>query len=82
MLDPARPDFDRRDGRAGRLHRGALSAILQADARAAADREARGRVQAALRPRRPAACLRTYRSRRRRDCSSSRWDRSTARSRT
>ena len=37
VLDPAGPDLDRRHGRAGSLHRGALPAALQADAGAAAD---------------------------------------------
>ena len=36
VLDPTGPDLDRRHGRTGRLHRGALSATLQADAGTAA----------------------------------------------
>ena len=38
VLDPAEPDLDRRHGRAGSLHRGALPRALQADAGAAPDR--------------------------------------------
>ena len=47
-----RAGLHRRDGRAGGLHRGALSRARQADARARADPAARRRVPARLRPRR------------------------------
>ena len=81
VLDPSGADLDRRHGRTGRLHRGALPAALQADSGAAADSRICRRVQGRGSAATAAACCAPT-APRTPTCWWSRWARSTAPSRT